>query len=81
GLITTSVNDLIELIGGGTPKNSVKEFWNGESTWFAFIDAPRESGVYECTTRKKITIEVLNNFSAKLLRKGTTLISARGTVG
>ncbi|HAE4073889.1 TPA_asm: restriction endonuclease subunit S, partial [Salmonella enterica subsp. enterica serovar Saintpaul] len=30
GWITTSFNDLIELIGGGTPKTSVEEFWNGD---------------------------------------------------
>ncbi|ECQ0453837.1 restriction endonuclease subunit S, partial [Salmonella enterica] len=81
GWITTSFNDLIELIGGGTPKTSVEEFWNGDIPWFSVVDAPSESDVYVLTTEKKITIEGLNNSSAKLLRKGTTIISARGTVG
>ncbi|EDI9208300.1 restriction endonuclease subunit S, partial [Salmonella enterica] len=81
GWITTSFNDLIELIGGGTPKTSVEEFWNGDIPWFSVVDAPSESDVYVLTTEKKITIEGLNNSSAKLLRKGTTTISARGTVG
>ncbi|MCW4783741.1 restriction endonuclease subunit S [Enterobacter chuandaensis] len=81
GWITTSFIDLIELIGGGTPKTSVEEYWNGDIPWFSVVDAPNESDVYVLTTEKNITTEGLNNSSAKLLRKGTTIISARGTVG
>lgn len=81
GWITTSFNDLIELIGGGTPKTSVEEYWNGDIPWFSVVDAPNESDVYVLTTEKNITTEGLNNSSTKLLRKGTTIISARGTVG
>lgn len=81
GWVTTSFNDLIELIGGGTPKTSVEEYWNGDIPWFSVVDAPNESDVYVLTTEKNITTEGLNNSSAKLLRKGTTIISARGTVG
>ena len=81
GWITTSFNDLIELIGGGTPKTSVEEYWNGDIPWFSVVDAPNESDVYVLTTEKNITTEGLKNSSAKLLRKGTTIISSRGTVG
>ncbi|EBP6683882.1 restriction endonuclease subunit S [Salmonella enterica] len=81
GWITTSFNDLIELIGGGTPKTSVEEYWNGDIPWFSVVDAPNESDVYVLATEKNITTEGLNNSSAKLLRIGTTIISARGTVG
>lgn len=81
GWITTSFNDLIELIGGGTPKTSVEEYWDGDIPWFSVVDAPNESDVYVLTTEKNITTEGLNNSSAKLLRKGTIIISARGTVG
>lgn len=81
GWITTSFNNLIELIGGGTPKTSVEEYWNGDIPWFSVVDAPNESDVYVLTTEKNITTEGLNNSSAKLLRRGTTIISARGTVG
>ncbi|MCU6347320.1 restriction endonuclease subunit S [Enterobacter quasiroggenkampii] len=81
GWITTSFNDLIELIGGGTPKTSVEQYWNGDIPWFSVVDAPSESDVYVLTTEKNITTEGLINSSAKLLRKGTTIISARGTVG
>ncbi|EFB5277048.1 restriction endonuclease subunit S [Escherichia coli] len=79
--LITSFNDLIELIGGGTPKTIVEEYWNGDIPWFSVVDAPNESDVYVLSTEKSITAEGLKNSSAKLLRKGTTIISARGTVG
>ena len=30
--------DAIELIGGGTPKTSVKEYWDGEIPWLSVKD-------------------------------------------
>lgn len=57
GWITTSFNDLIELIGGGTPKTSVEEFWNGDIPWFSVVDAPSESDVYVLTTEKKLPLK------------------------
>lgn len=75
------LDELIKLIGGATPKTSVEEYWDGEIPWFSVVDAPNDSDVFVIDTEKKITEEGLNNSSTKLLRPGTTIISARGTVG
>ena len=75
------LDEHIKLIGGGTPKTSVEEYWNGDIPWFSVVDAPNDSDVFVINTEKKITEEGLNNSSTKLLRPGTTIISARGTVG
>lgn len=71
----------IEVIGGGTPKTSVDEFWGGDIPWFSVVDAPSQSDVFVIDTEKKITTAGLNGSSTKLLPVGTTIISARGTVG
>ena len=76
-----TVSQLISLIGGGTPKTSVSEYWNGNIGWFSVVDAPNDSDVFVFDTQKKITQKGLHNSSTKLLRKGITIISARGTVG
>jgi type I restriction enzyme S subunit len=76
-----SLESMLELIGGGTPKTSINEYWNGDIPWFSVVDAPSTSDVFVTTTEKSITQSGLDNSSAKLLRKGTTVISARGTVG
>lgn len=71
----------INVIGGGTPKTTVAEFWGGDIPWFSVVDAPNSSDVFVLDTEKHITEVGLNGSSTKLLPVGTTIISARGTVG
>jgi type I restriction enzyme, S subunit len=74
------ISEIIEVIGGGTPKTTVKEYWNGEIPWLSVVDF-NTGRKYVSKTEKTITIEGLNNSSTKLLKKGDLIISARGTVG
>lgn len=76
-----SLDQLFDVIGGGTPKTSNPNFWNGDVPWFSVSDAPAESDVFVIDTEKKITQLGLSSSSARMLRKGVTIISARGTVG
>jgi len=71
----------VEIIGGGTPKTSVAEYWDGEIPWFSVVDAPFSSDLWVMNTEKKITEEGLKNSSTKVLPIGSTIVSARGTVG
>ncbi|MBF8964055.1 restriction endonuclease subunit S [Pontibacter sp. FD36] len=73
--------DAIELIGGGTPKTSVAEYWNGNIKWLSGGDISTNHKSIVITSEKTITEEGLRNSSAKLLPKFATVISARGTVG
>lgn len=72
--------DCIELIGGGTPKTSVAEYWDGDIPWLSVKDFNND---YRCVYKaeKHITESGLNNSSTKLLQKDDIIISARGTVG
>ena len=81
GWATISFRDSINVIGGGTPKTSVAEYWGGHIPWFSVVDAPSASDVFVVDTEKHITEAGLNGSSTKLLPAGTTIISARGTVG
>ncbi len=81
GWMVDSFTSTVEIIGGGTPKTSIDEYWNGHIPWFSVVDAPCESDVFVLDTEKQISEEGLKNSSARLLRTGTTIISARGTVG
>jgi len=76
-----SFADTVEIIGGGTPKTSIDGYWNGDIPWFSVVDAPRESDVWVIDTEKKITLAGVENSSTRILPQGTTIISARGTVG
>ena len=81
GWSTIPFRDSINVIGGGTPKTSVPEYWGGDIPWFSVVDAPSTSDVFVVDTEKHITEAGLNGSSTKLLPAGTTIISARGTVG
>ncbi|MBN1227601.1 MAG: restriction endonuclease subunit S [Deltaproteobacteria bacterium] len=74
------LNDVIELVGGGTPKTTVLEYWGGDIPWLSVVDFNTENK-FVCNTEKTITNEGLKNSSTKLLDEGDIIISARGTVG
>ncbi len=78
--LRTSLTDIVELIGGGTPKTSKAEYWGGNINWLSVKDFNNENR-YVYSTEKTITEEGLNNSSTKLLKKDDIIISARGTVG
>ena len=81
GWIKKNLLECVDLIGGGTPKTSNLEFWDGDIPWFSVVDSPNPSDLWVIDTIKKITKAGLDGSSTKLLRPGTTIISARGTVG
>ncbi len=72
--------DLVEIIGGGTPKTTVEEYWNGDINWISVKDFNGDSKHIE-NTEKTITELGLNKSSTKLLKEKDIIISARGTVG
>jgi len=73
--------EIVQLVGGGTPKRSNAEYWDGEIPWFSVQDAPADGDVFVVNTEEKITKLGLEKSSTRLLPAGTTIISARGTVG
>ena len=75
-----SISQLVEIIGGGTPKTTIDEYWGGNIPWISIKDFNNDLK-YIKTTEKTITESGLNNSSTKILKKGDMIISARGTVG
>lgn len=74
------LSDLVDVIGGGTPKTTEESYWNGSIPWLSVKDFCGDKK-YVYNTEKCITEEGLNNSSTKLLHKDNIIISARGTVG
>lgn len=76
----TTLGDVVDIVGGGTPDTNVPEFWNGEIDWYS----PTEIGnsVYANGSVKTITKLGLKNSSAKILpAKRTVLFSSRAGIG
>ena len=76
-----SLLDVIDLVGGGTPKTSVPEYWDGDIPWLSGGDIASSHKSFLISSEKTITKKGLENSSAKLLPRFATVISARGTVG
>jgi len=74
-------SETVEIIGGGTPKTTVSEYWGGDIPWFSVADAPSCADIWVVDTEKKVTQRGVEASSTKILPVGTTIISARGTVG
>lgn len=74
-------SETVDVLGGGTPKTSVPEYWGGDVPWFSVVDAPGPGQVFTTATEKLVTMRGVENSSARILPKWTTIISARGTVG
>ena len=72
--------DYVKIISGGTPKTSIKEYWNGNIEWLA-IDDFKDVNKYVYVTQKNISNEGLENSATNLLHHNDLIISARGTVG
>jgi type I restriction enzyme S subunit len=77
---TVLLGDEIELIGGGTPKTNISEYWHGDIPWLSVVDFGGGSRWVD-HTEKFISKEGLKNSSTKVLETGDIIISARGTVG
>jgi type I restriction enzyme S subunit len=74
------LSEVLKIIGGGTPKTSIPEYWNGNIPWLSVKDFQGEQK-FVSYTEKTITEVGLKKSSTKLLPKGAMIISARGTVG
>ena len=75
------LDDMIELLSGGTPRTSVAQYWDGNIPWYTAKDAPSLSDIFVIETERKITQAGVENSATKILPAGTTIITARGTVG
>ena len=70
--------EMIQILGGGTPKTGESSYWNGDIPFFT----PKDVGFpYTLTTEKTITEESLAHCNSRLYPINTVFVTARGTVG
>lgn len=73
------LGEVANITGGGTPKTNITQYWSDDINWFT----PSEIGdsKYVSESIRKISFEGLKNSSAKLLPKGTILVTTRASIG
>jgi len=76
------IGDLIETLGGGTPKTAINEYWEkGTIDWYSPTDLTKANSLYSLGSAKKITSLGLQKSSSKIFPKGSLLMSSRATIG
>ncbi|QOS14124.1 type I site-specific deoxyribonuclease subunit RmeS (plasmid) [Haloferax gibbonsii] len=75
------MNDVAEIVSGGTPKKSTGEYWGGNIVWVTPTDVTGTAGMYISDSAEKITQEGLDNTSTYLLEPGAVLMTSRATIG
>jgi type I restriction enzyme S subunit len=75
---TKPFTDIVQVLGGGTPKTGTVKFWDGSIPFFTPKDA---FGTYTLTTEKTLTEAGLSNCNSRFYPINTVFVTARGTVG
>jgi type I restriction enzyme S subunit len=78
----TRLGNISEVIGGGTPKTNVPEYWaDNEIAWLTPADLSNLNTKMIYSGRRDISRLGLEKSSAKLLPKGSVLFSSRAPIG
>ncbi|MFH1365038.1 MAG: restriction endonuclease subunit S [archaeon] len=75
------IEDVAEVVGGGTPSTKIPKYWEGEIAWITPRDLSNYLSVHISRGERNITQEGLENSSAKLLPKGAVLLTSRAPIG
>ena len=75
------LGDVADVIGGGTPSTKNYDFWNGDISWLTPKDLSGYKERYISKGERNITASGLQNSSARILPKGTVLLTSRAPIG
>jgi type I restriction enzyme S subunit len=75
------ISEIAEIYLGGTPSTKIKDYWNGKIKWASAKDISNCKSRFIFDTERTISEKGIKNSAAKLLPKGTIVITSRGTVG
>ena len=78
----TRLDNIAEIIGGGTPSSKVAEYYeNGSIPWITPADLSGYNDIFISHGAKNITVSGLEKSSARLMPAGTVCLSSRAPIG
>lgn len=78
---SVALENLAQIVSGGTPSTAVPSYWDGEIPWCTPTDITSFGGIFLTETARTISEEGLRSSSATLLPAGTLLLCTRATIG
>jgi len=77
-----TIEEAIEILGGGTPSTSNSEYWNGgDVNWFSPSDLTSAGTMFMTNSTKKITTLGLQKSSARMFPAYSVMMTSRATIG
>ena len=81
GWTETTLGDVAEVVGGGTPSTAKEEFWDGDVIWLTPTEVTAIDGKVVFDSKRKITQAGLRSSGARILPRGTVILTSRASVG
>jgi type I restriction enzyme S subunit len=78
GWACTSIGEIFDIKGGGTPPTDNLAFWDGSTPWMTSADI---HGLKNIRLRKKITREAIENSATNCVPKGSIIVVTRVGLG
>ena len=75
------LDEIGQVISGGTPSSTVGEFWGGNILWVTPADLSTLKFGEVTNTERKITMQGLNSSSALMISKNSIVLSSRAPIG
>jgi len=75
------ISDVADIKGGGTPSTKKPHFWNGAIPFLTPSDVTSHRTLHISRSSRYITEEGLKQSSAKLMPRGSVLMTSRATIG
>jgi len=77
----TTLGEVSEVVGGGTPSTSIPEYWDGEIVWLTPTEITSQDGKYVADSIRKISKLGFKNSGAQMLPIGSVILTSRASVG
>lgn len=81
GWQTKRIDEVCEIVNGGTPKTAVPQFWNGKHQWITPAEMGNRSNPFVSDTARTLSDSGLENSSARLLPPNSVILSSRAPIG
>src|SRR4030067_3687768 len=77
----TTLGEIADLVGGGTPSRAKSEYFTGNIVWLTPTEIPKNRVTVIRESKELITQEALRKSSARLVPKGSVLMTSRASIG
>ncbi len=81
GWVETSLGEITEVVGGGTPSTKIGEYWDGDIVWLTPTEITSQDGKVVSDSIRKITDLGFKNSGAQMLPINSVILTSRASVG